>query len=152
MFLRVVGTLVALAVVLGVVALLLCWLWWLWKRSVPQAGKAEPAPTAEPSAAGRAEVAAAAAPPAPSAPDDLKVIEGIGPKIADVLQAAGITTFAQLAATEIGHIEQILRQADPRLLQLADPATWPEQARLAAAGDWDSLRALQDELKAGRRV
>lgn len=151
MFLRILGIFIGLAFALGVVALLLWLLWWLWKRSTSEAKMAEPTLAAEPPAAGRIEVAATA-PPAPSTADDLKVIEGIGPKIAEVLQAAGITTFAQLAATGVEQIEQILQQADPRLLQLADPATWPEQARLAAAGDWAGLRALQDELKAGRRV
>jgi predicted flap endonuclease-1-like 5' DNA nuclease len=96
------------------------------------------------------EVKAAGFPPAPSAPDDLKIIEGIGPKISGVLQAAGISTFAQLAAADTGRIRQILEQANPNLLRLADPATWPEQAALAAAGKMEDLRALQDGLKGGR--
>ena len=68
------------------------------------------------------------------------------------MQAAGIATFAQLAATEASQIEQILEEADPRLRRLADPTTWPEQADVAASGDWDALKALQNELKAGRRA
>jgi hypothetical protein len=44
---------------------------------------------------------------------------------------------------------QILRKAD---IRLADPATWPEQAHLAAAGHWGALETLQNELKGGRRV
>ena len=85
-------------------------------------------------------------------PDDLTRIEGIGPRIAGVLGDAGIRTFAQLSRTEIDWISSILEQADPRLLRLADPTTWPEQARLAAAGDTEALNRLQDELKGGRRV
>jgi hypothetical protein len=80
--------------------------------------------------------------------DDLTRIEGIGPKIAGVLGGAGIATFAQLAATNVSRLEQILRDHE---LTLANPATWPEQARLAAAGNWAALERLQDELKGGRR-
>jgi predicted flap endonuclease-1-like 5' DNA nuclease len=84
--------------------------------------------------------------------DDLTRIEGIGPRICSVLQAAGIPTFARLASTEVESLRQVLEEADPRLLRLADPSSWPEQAKLAAEGAWDALQALQDELKGGRRV
>lgn len=87
---------------------------------------------------------------ASAGPDDLKLIEGIGPKISGLLNAAGITTFAQLAATDVARLRQIL--ADANLTRLADPGTWPEQARLAAAGDWDGLKALTDSLRGGRRA
>jgi hypothetical protein len=80
--------------------------------------------------------------------DDLKVIEGIGPKISSVLQDAGISTYNKLANTSVSHLTEILGDAD---IRLGDPTTWPEQAKLAAAGEWDSLEALQDELKAGKR-
>ena len=88
--------------------------------------------------------------PAPAQPDDLTRIEGIGPKISSLLQAAGITVFAHLASTEKSRLLQILKEADPRLSRLADPSTWPEQANLAATGKWDALKALQDKLKGGR--
>jgi predicted flap endonuclease-1-like 5' DNA nuclease len=93
---------------------------------------------------------AAAIPPTSGKPDDLTLIEGIGPKISGALQAAGVTTFADLAAADEGRLRQILEAADPRLLRLANPATWPGQASLAAAGDWDALKALQDRLSGGR--
>ena len=89
--------------------------------------------------------------PDPITPDDLKLIEGIGPKIADLLSAANITTFAQLAHADVEHLNQILEAAGPRY-QLADPATWPQQAALAAAADWDGFKALQDSLKGGRQT
>ncbi|MBL7064715.1 MAG: DUF4332 domain-containing protein [Anaerolineae bacterium] len=126
---------------------LLLW-WWLRSRREEEA-----IPTAKAGAVVPARVAEAAAPvarPAPPTPDDLKRIEGIGPKISGVLQAAGITTFAQLAATDVSRLRQILTEAG--LAALADPSTWPEQAGLAAAGKWDALEVLQDELKGGRRV
>jgi predicted flap endonuclease-1-like 5' DNA nuclease len=86
---------------------------------------------------------------APPMPDDLAIIEGIGPKIAAILRDAGITTFAQLAAADIEQLEQIVRQDAG--LHIAFPDTWPEQARLAAAGDWMALETLQTALKGGRR-
>ncbi len=80
--------------------------------------------------------------------DDLTRIEGIGPKIAAVLQAAGVRTFAQLAALSVDQIKAILEGR----VRIARPDTWPEQAALAAAGDWDGLTALQNALKGGRRM
>ena len=106
--------------------------------------------TEVPSAEPEASPATLAAEPPPGKLDDLKRIEGIGPKISGLLQAAGIRTFAQLAETDVSRLKQILEEAD--ITALADPTTWPEQARLAAAGDWEGLTALQDRLKGGRRV
>lgn len=98
---------------------------------------------------GRAVATTVAAEPTPTGADDLQLIEGIGPKLDGVLGAAGITTFAALAATAVSDLQAIVDAAGPRF-RLADPASWPEQARLAAAGDWDGLKALQATLTAGR--
>lgn len=84
----------------------------------------------------------------PQAPDDLKRIEGIGPKISSVLNDSGIFTFAALAATDTGRLQEILDQAG---IRIAFPETWPEQARLAAAGQWEELETLQENLKGGRK-
>jgi len=121
-----------------VLVVLLLLIWWCLRRRA--ARKAKPAAAA---------VAPAPARPAPPAPDDLERIEGIGPKIAGLLQAAGITTFTQLATADLGRLKQILSDAG---IRIADPTTWAEQARLAAAGKWNELQALQDKLKGGRRV
>jgi predicted flap endonuclease-1-like 5' DNA nuclease len=91
----------------------------------------------------------AEAEPPDLAPDDLTIIEGIGPKISSVFQAAGIATLAQLAKTDAGELKRILTEAG---LRLGDPTTWPEQAGLAAEGKWDALASLQNSLKGGRRV
>jgi predicted flap endonuclease-1-like 5' DNA nuclease len=96
-------------------------------------------PPADASSAGTSKPAA----------DNLKRIEGIGPKISGLLQAAGIVTFAQLASADVSALRGLLREAG---LTLADPGTWPEQAQLAAAGEWDAFNVLQRELKGGRRV
>ena len=82
-------------------------------------------------------------------PDDLKLIEGIGPKISAVLADAGIVTFAQLAACNEETLEKIVREDAG--IKLANPSSWAEQARLAAAGNWDDLEQLQEELHAGQR-
>ena len=85
----------------------------------------------------------------PASADDLELIEGIGPKIAAILKEAGIATFAQLAKEEPGNLKSILEKAG---LRLGDPTTWPEQAKLAAEGNLEGLKALQDRLKGGRVV
>jgi len=86
--------------------------------------------------------------PLPSGRDDLTRLEGIGPKISKLLQDRGITTFIQLAETDVERLRQILHEAN---LRMADPSTWPEQAKLAAAGRWEALDALQKQLTVGRR-
>jgi uncharacterized protein (DUF697 family) len=86
--------------------------------------------------------------PLPSGHDDLTRIEGIGPKISEMLQDRGIATFTQLAETDVDRLRQILHEAN---LRMSDPGTWPEQAKLAAAGQWEALDALQKKLTAGRR-
>jgi NADH-quinone oxidoreductase subunit I len=103
-------------------------------------------------AAAKAAAAAEAEAAAPAEPDDLKRIEGIGPKIAGVLMAAGVKTFAQLAETEVDRIKQILEEGDPNLLNLADPETWPKQAKIAARGKWDALASYQERLKGGKET
>jgi len=66
--------------------------------------------------------------------DDLAIIEGIGPKIAEVLKKNGIATFEQLAEAKVSTLDKILKDNG---LNLAQPDTWPQQARLAAAGKMD---------------
>jgi large subunit ribosomal protein L21 len=77
-------------------------------------------------------------------PDDLRRIQGIGPKTSSVLMDAGITTFSQLAATPVEELREIV--ASGGLGALVDPSSWPEQARLAEAEDWEAFQKLKDEL------
>ena len=86
---------------------------------------------------------------APSAPDDLKKLEGIGPKVEQILNGAGVKTFAELANADVVILREALASAR---LQMLEPSGWIEQAVFAAKGDWDALSKLQDELKGGRRV
>lgn len=81
----------------------------------------------------------------------LTIVEGIGPKIAGILQKAGINSLEKLAQTNPADIEQILEQTDPRY-QMHDPSTWPAQARLAANGNWEVLKDYQEELTGGRDI
>ncbi len=79
---------------------------------------------------------------------DLKIIEGIGPKIEKVLKDADINDWATLAGTEPGRLKDILEDAGGRF-RMHNPYTWPLQARLAAAGRWEEFKEYQDELKGG---
>ncbi len=79
--------------------------------------------------------------------DDLTKIEGIGPKIEEQLNLAGVYTFAELSAAVPDQIATILTGAN---LSSHDPTTWPQQAALAAAGRWDELKTWQDELEGGK--
>ncbi len=94
------------------------------------------------------EVAEPTEPETSVEPDDLTKMEGIGPKISGILQEKGIKTYSQLANTSVEELKQILTDAK---IKIAHPDTWPEQAALAAAGNWDALEKLQDELHGGRR-
>lgn len=82
-------------------------------------------------------------------PEDLKVVEGIGPKIEGLLKDAGIKTWSDLAAASVDRIRDILEAAGERY-RLADPTTWPKQAGMAAAGNWDELNAYQEFLDGGK--
>ena len=80
--------------------------------------------------------------------DDLAKIEGIGPKVVKVLNAAGITTFDDLAHAKLANVQKVLNQAG---LQMMNPEGWIDQAKLAAKGDWAKFEKLQKELKGGRK-
>ncbi len=79
--------------------------------------------------------------------DDLAKIEGIGPKAAKVLNAAGIATFAALAESNVEDIQKILSEAGLGM----NPETWVDQAKLAAKGDWKAFEKLQAKLVGGRK-
>ena len=85
-----------------------------------------------------------------SGPDNLEIIEGIGPKIAHLLRSNGVGSFTKLAAMGIANLQAILDKGGARF-SVANPHTWAEQAALAAANRWADLRALQDQLDAGVR-
>jgi large subunit ribosomal protein L27 len=94
------------------------------------------------------DVEAKAQAPKAAEGDDLKKIEGIGPKIAEILNEAGILTFADMAAATEDQLKEILTAAGSRYAS-KNPSSWPQQAQLAANGAWDELKDLHDKLKGG---
>ena len=81
--------------------------------------------------------------------DDLKIVEGIGPKIEELCHNAGIKTWKALSETSVEALKEILSAAGPSY-QIHDPSTWAQQAGLADQGKWDELKKWQDELDAGK--
>lgn len=94
-------------------------------------------------------IAAEVAEVADTQKDDLTKVEGIGPKIAELFNNAGIATFAQLADTSVERMQEILDAAGSRFA-VHNPSTWAKQAELARDGKWDELKAWQDELDGGK--
>jgi chromosome segregation ATPase len=82
--------------------------------------------------------------------DDFTHITGIGQKTSSLLKNAGIKSFSKLAKTDVKHINEILEKKNPSLLKKTDPTTWPEQARIAAEGDWETLANLKKSIKAAK--
>ena len=80
--------------------------------------------------------------------DDLTRIEGVGPKMSQALHAAGIDTFAKIAATDEDELRAAVEAAGMRLAPSIP--TWRKQAEFAMRDDWDGLAAYQDQLVAGR--
>lgn len=122
------------------------------KATETPADKVE-APAKEAEEAPKAEEKKAPAEKAPKAKsndgDDLKLIEGVGPKIAEILTAAGVDSFAKVAAKSADEIREILLEQGSRY-KMFDPETWPAQAQLAADGKMDELQKLKDELHGGK--
>jgi len=81
--------------------------------------------------------------------DDFTVVEGIGPKINELIHDADIHFYASLASTSVDNIQKILDDAGPRY-KLAKPDTWPAQAGMAAENKWEALKTWQDELDGGQ--
>ncbi|MFT4761580.1 MAG: putative flap endonuclease-1-like 5' DNA nuclease [Saprospiraceae bacterium] len=84
-----------------------------------------------------------------TASDDLKKIEGIGPKIASLLNEGGVYTFKQLSTTAVERLQEILTAAGTRY-RMHDPGTWAKQAEHAAQGNWDKLKEYQEFLQGGK--
>jgi len=126
------------------------------KKAEPKVeAKAEPKaqakvePTVEAKAEPKAEPKAKAAPKAKA--DDLTKIEGVGPKIAELLVAAGLNSFAAVAASDADAIKAILEEGGSQF-NAHDPSTWTQQAQMAADGKWDELKAWQDALDGGKEA
>lgn len=99
-------------------------IWTLYEEG--ESGKTQDEAAVQTVAAPTRAVATESTPAPEVRPDDLKRVNGIGPKIEQLLKRNGIMTFAQLAETDVSRIQALLDEAD---YDLADPTTWPEQAR-----------------------
>ena len=80
--------------------------------------------------------------------NDLEIIEGIGPKIAELMNENGIRTFDDLSKTSLDTLNKVLESGGDNF-RLANPSTWAEQALLAAENKWQELKTLQDNLDGG---
>ncbi len=85
---------------------------------------------------------------APADRDNLKKVEGIGPKIEQLLFDDGIYTWLSLSKVEVSRIQNILDKAGPRY-RVHNPESWPIQAKMAADGKWGELKTWQEEHKRG---
>ncbi len=110
--------------------------------------KAKPAKKETAKPAEKKPVAKKAAPKKSAEKDDLTKIEGVGPKAAEALVAAGLATFADVAKAKVPAIQTILDEADGKFGAMK-PDSWPKQAKLAADGKWDELKKWQDEMDGG---
>ena len=81
--------------------------------------------------------------------DDLKIVEGIGPKIEELFKTSGILTWKRLSETSVDRCNKILDKAGDRY-RIHNPSTWPKQAKLAYQGKWAKLKKWQDELDGGK--
>jgi predicted flap endonuclease-1-like 5' DNA nuclease len=75
--------------------------------------------------------------------EDLKVVEGIGPKIEQLLNDSGVHTWHDLSAADVDRLRTILQEAGSRY-RMHDPSTWPQQASLLIRGDWEGFRDFSD--------
>lgn len=81
--------------------------------------------------------------------DDLKIVEGIGPKIEELYHSFNIKTWKQLSETSVEKSNEILESGGDRF-KLHTPNTWAKQAKLCYEGKWEELKKLQDELDGGK--
>lgn len=112
---------------------------------VPEAIPAAPPAPAAPVAKPAVKDAAPEMPGGDSAPDNLLALKGVGPKIATLLKAEGVTRFAQIATWTDADIAAI----DARLGNFAGRAVrdnWVDQARLLAAKDVAAYEAKYGKL------
>ncbi len=77
---------------------------------------------------------------------NLKIIEGIGPKIEEILKKEGLDTWVKLSMASPDEIRSILIRKGGSAYRVHDPRSWPYQAKLASEGLWKDLKAYQDKL------
>lgn len=83
--------------------------------------------------------------------DDLKIVEGIGPKIEELFKTSGILTWKALGESSVDRLREMLSKAGESY-QIHDPNTWPRQSKMAYEGKWQELKDWQSTLDGGREV
>ena len=68
-----------------------------------------------------------------AAGDDLSILDGVGPKYADALKAAGDRPSPSSVEMTAEAIEELLTSGNAPLIAGHNANTWPRQAKLAAA-------------------
>ena len=81
--------------------------------------------------------------------DDLKVVEGIGPKIEEMFQKDGIKKWKTLSETSVASCQDILNKGGERY-KVHDPSSWPMQAKMCYEGKWKELLKWQEEHDHGK--
>ena len=81
--------------------------------------------------------------------NDLKLVEGIGPKIEGLFHNFDIKTWKALSETSVAKCQEVLDSGGYRYT-VHDPASWPMQARMAYEGKWKALARWQEEHKHGK--
>lgn len=81
--------------------------------------------------------------------NDLKIVEGIGPKIEELFHNFNINTWKLLSETSIEKCQEVLKSGGDRY-RAHKPNTWPKQAQLAYEGKWQELKDWQDNLDGGK--
>jgi predicted flap endonuclease-1-like 5' DNA nuclease len=81
--------------------------------------------------------------------NDLTIIEGVGPKIAELFQKAGIGTWKDFSETTVEKCQQIL-EAEGEQFKAHNPTSWPLQAEMAYTGKWEELKKWQDDMLGGK--
>lgn len=81
--------------------------------------------------------------------DDLKVVEGIGPKIEQLFHSFGIKTWKKLSETSVEKCQEVLDSGGERY-RVHDPGSWPLQSKMAYEGKWKELAKWQEEHKHGK--
>src|SRR5690606_5841280 len=81
--------------------------------------------------------------------DDLKIVEGIGPKIEALFHQHNIKSWKELSQTTAGRCQEILDSGGKRY-RIHDPASWPMQAKMADQGKWKQLSQWQERHRAGK--
>ncbi|MGW2093854.1 helix-hairpin-helix domain-containing protein [Promicromonospora sukumoe] len=118
-------------------------------REAAEAAAAQAATRVE---AARTEADSAATPETPAepaaTPDDLQRLEGVGPKIAAALKAAGYTTYAKIAGATEAELREAVAGQGIKFAPAA--ASWADQAQYLVDNDAKGLEEYQDYLVGGQ--